>query len=168
MDGTDWKSAKKVGRPKNIKSPQMMWELACEYFAHVDNTPVYKVEQKKGNTQFPRGQKLTTKQILAISSATVELPYQRPYTWDGFENWLFLNGYLKKLDDYKANKEGRYTEFADILTRIDKIIFNNKYTGAAVGLFDSRIVARDLGLVDKKENTVHVEQPFFPDLHKID
>jgi hypothetical protein len=166
MDGTNWQSAKKVGRPKNIKTPQHLWELACDYFTHVDNTPVLKFEQKKGNTQFPHGQKLTTKQILAISNQTVQLPYQRPYTWDGFENYLFLKGVLAKLDDYKANKEGRYSDFTDIIARIDSVIFNNKYTGAAVGLFDPRIVSRDLGLVDKRETTVHTEQPLFPDRHE--
>ena len=38
-----------------------------------------------------------------------------------------------------------------IIHKIEEIIYNQKFEGAAVGIFNSNIIARDLGLSDKKD-----------------
>lgn len=38
-----------------------------------------------------------------------------------------------------------------VTTRIDEIIYKQKFEGAAVGAFNANIIARDLGLADKKD-----------------
>jgi hypothetical protein len=50
--------------------------------------------------------------------------------------------------DYK--KDAVFSEF---ITRVEEIIFNQKFTYAAIGEFNSNIIARELGLADKKEVT---------------
>ncbi|MFB6456557.1 terminase small subunit [Chitinophaga sp. Hz27] len=42
-------------------------------------------------------------------------------------------------------------DFLDIIRRIEDIIYNQKFEGAAVGIFNANLISRDLGLVDKKE-----------------
>ncbi len=159
-----WLKRKKTGRQKNIKSPQALWEHACDYFSLVDSTPYIKLEQKKGNTTFPKGQKLTLKQIQAMANQIVEIPTIRPYTWEGFEDFLFSKGVISNLKDYRFNKNGAYDEFSAIISRIGTIIYAQKFEGAAVGAFNANIIARDLGLVDKSSTDVRVEQPLFPDV----
>lgn len=41
--------------------------------------------------------------------------------------------------------------FSDICTRVREIIYEQKFTGAAAGLLNPMIIARDLSLRDKSE-----------------
>jgi len=47
----------------------------------------------------------------------------------------------------RENKE----DFLTVITRIEEIIYEQKFTGSASGFFNANIIARDLGLADKKE-----------------
>jgi hypothetical protein len=40
----------------------------------------------------------------------------------------------------------------EVITRIDKYIYNQKFEGAAAGFLNPNIIARDLGLADKTDN----------------
>jgi hypothetical protein len=135
------------GRPKAIESPEALWNLACDYFASVDSKPIKINEVLKG------GMKAGT--IVKVDTA-------RPYTWKAFSAFLFSRGVISDIDDYKANLKGNYSEFSDIITHIDNIIYSQKFEGASVGIFHHAIIARDLGLTDKSETTIK-EQPLFPE-----
>lgn len=144
-----WKWRGNTGKPKNLKSPKQLLEAAKEYFAWVDDNPLIKNDFIKSGD---------------MAGSIVAIPISRPYTWQGLEMWLRDKGLLAKLDDYRSNKDQRYTEYADILAYISQIIFDQKYSGAAVGLFNSNLIAKDLGLVDRTENTIISEQPIFPEI----
>jgi len=143
-----WQERKKnlSGRPKKIKTPKVLWGYFCDYCERVQTNPFKKQD-------FIRGGEL--------AGQIVELDTIRPLTWQGFEDYLFEKKVIVRLDDYKSNKEGRYADFADIITRIGNAIYSNKFEGAAVGAFNSNIIARDLGLVDKQSQDIKVEQPLF-------
>ena len=81
----------------------------------------------------------------------VKLDREIPFTWDGFEIWLRKNKIISRLSDYKADKDGRYTEYAYIIHAINQEIYEDKITGATSGVFNANIIARDLGLAEKKE-----------------
>ena len=139
-DPNDKKS--KGGRPKALKSPQELWEYACEYFQLCDNTPWVKTDFKGKEAE------------------KVEIPTARPYTWGGFDEFLRANKVLAKLEDYKANNTNAqgvkpYDEFSGVITRIRNIIRTQKLEGAMVGAFDARIVSAELALTQK----VAVELP---------
>lgn len=142
----DWR--KKVGVSKNLKSPEELWGHACAYFQMVDEMPSEKQD-------FIRGGELAGK--------IVRLESIQPYTWAGFSDYLCEKGILARISDYKSNKDNRYEEFAPIIARINDVMFDQKFRGAAVGAFKENIIARDLGLTDKTENTLIQEQPLFPD-----
>lgn len=136
----------KVGRPKAIESPERLWELFCGYRKQVDENPFIKQDFIRGGD---------------LAGNKVELETMMPYTWAGFEVYLFENKVATNLDKYKMNFENAYSEYVDIIRTIDKIIFNRNFSGAAVNAFNANLIARSLGLQDKQQIEVIKEQPLF-------
>jgi len=125
-----WKLREEHGRSK-ILTPKELFLLAYDYKQHIDSNPI-KVQDNKG-----------TKNVN-------EIELKRPYTWDGFEYFVFEKTGLAKLEDYRK-AEGTYEDFSDIIHIINKIFRSQKFEGAAVGIFKENIIARDLGLKEKSE-----------------
>lgn len=123
-----WKLRSKHGRNKLFETPELLWEAACEYFEWCDANP------------------LEEKDFKGKDAETVYYDRMRAYTWDGLE--LYLD--IFSLRDYKTNED--YKDFSQVITRIEKIIYTQKFTGAAAGFLNPNIIARDLGLADKSEN----------------
>lgn len=67
--------------------------------------------------------------------------------------------------NYKETFNGKTDEvsqeFMNIITRVEDIIYTQKFEGAVTGHFKDNIIARDLGLADKSEITEKREQPLF-------
>lgn len=138
-----WKLRSKHGRDKLFSSPDLLWEAACEYFDWCEKNPLLETEQAKGNAKPVRNKKTGR---YTFPPNLINLPKMRAFTWDGLE--LYLDIY--SLRDYKTKPE--YKDFSQVITRIEKIIFNQKFTGAASGFLNPNIIARDLGLTDKVES----------------
>lgn len=100
------------------------------------------------------------KQVITVQVPSkmgpMELEHKPPLTWAGFDAWLFENGYLVDTEHYRANREGRYEDFVGVIRAINNIMFANKFEGAAVGAFKENIIARELGLSDKKDVEANV------------
>lgn len=158
-----WEWRKNTGRPKAIRTPKEMWRYACDYFRSIDEHPFLKQEQRKNPIKIGKGSIIDDDLMEEIKNPVINLKTIRPYTWVGFEAYLFERGVLANLDHYKCNLENRYQEFIEIIRAIDKIMFAQKFEGAAVGVFNANIIARDLGLADKSELKVTEEQPLFGD-----
>lgn len=122
-----WKLRSKHGRDKIFSTPEILWEAACEYFEWCDQNPLIELDW------------------VGKYANEVERPKMRAYTWQALELYLDID----RLREYKTN-EG-YKEFSPVITRIEQIIYNQKFTGAAAGFLNANIIARDLGLADKKE-----------------
>lgn len=129
-----WELRSKHGRDKLFESPEHLWQSACEYFQWCEENPLIETVHDKLKVNGV-GDELTM----------VEIPKMRAFTWDGLE--LFLDVY--SLRDYKTNE--KYKEFSQVISRIEKVIYNQKFSGAAAGFLNANIIARDLGLSDKKE-----------------
>lgn len=125
-----WELRTKHGRDKLFESPESLWESACEYFEWCEENPFQEA------------------QLVSFQGQSVleSVPKIRPFTWDGLET--FLDVY--SLRDYKTNAE--YKDFSQVINRIDKIIRNQKFSGAASGFFNANIIARDLGLREQTDN----------------
>lgn len=122
-----WKLRSKHGRDKLFSSPAALWEAACEYFEWCEENPLMEIDFKGKDAD------------------RVELPKMRAFTWQGLELYLDIDS----LREYKTNEN--YKDFSQIITRIEKVIYDQKFTGAAAGFLNPNIIARDLGLADKKE-----------------
>ena len=127
-----WMMRATHGRPKKFKTPNDLWIAACEYFKWCEANPLIEVDFKGKDAD------------------RVEIPKMRAFTWQGLE--LFID--IDRLRDYKTNPE--YKGFSPIVTRIEKIIYEQKFTGAAAGFLNPNIIARDLGLVDKTDNAIKI------------
>ncbi len=118
---------------KNIESPEKLYELFEKY-----------ITACKAN---PKKESIWSHKL----DKQVTLDRETPLTWDGFDLYLRKAKILACTDDYRYNKEDRYTEYANIIRVIGQEIYNDKYSGAAAGVFNANIIARDLGLSEKTE-----------------
>lgn len=128
-----WKLRSKHGRDKLFATPDLLWDAACEYFEWCDSHPWVVTKNKS------RG-RVKEKE---------ESPTQCPYSITG------LMGHLDVSKSFWIEfKKAANEDFLWVITRIENIIETQQLEGAIVGVFNSNIVARINGLVDKKENTV--------------
>lgn len=126
-----WKLRSKHGRDKLFKTPELLWEAACEYFEWCDANP------------------LTSQEWVGKDGDEVERRHPRPFTLQGL--CVYLNCNTSFWRNSRSNYPQDNQEFAAVFTRIEDIIYNQKFTGAAVGHYSATLIARDLGLIDKKE-----------------
>jgi hypothetical protein len=125
-----WKQRSKHGRDKIFTTPEILWEAACEYFEWVVDNPI---EQQ--NWVGKDGDEVTKE-------------LARPFTLSGL--CVYLDCEERTLRNYGTEQE--YKDFFPVVTRINQIIRTQKFEGAAVGIFNANIIARDLGLTEKTEN----------------
>ena len=128
-------SEKGKGQPKKIESPDHLLSLWEQYKAWADNNPLVYTE----TTKTPKGDIVKT------------INHRLAWTWQGFDTWLFNNGVIHSTKDYKSNTKGDYSDYSSIITYIGEEMYSQKFAGAASGLYNANIIARDLGLVDKKQ-----------------
>ncbi len=117
----------KDGRDKEY-TPESLAKKANEYFLWCIENPLYEsvLHQK--------------------TAELIEVPKMRVFSIRGFCNYADICE--KTFWNYsKAN------EFLQVTTRIRQIIDSQKFEGATSGFFNSNIIARDLGLVEKTDNT---------------
>ena len=86
----------------------------------------------------------------------------------------------RKIKDGKSEIERKNdAEFFAICTRIESIIFAQQYEGATTGVYNANIVARKLGLTEKRDimtngkeinrlEKVKIELPEGVSLHKVE
>ena len=78
--------------------------------------------------------------------------HKPPFTLSGL--CVFLGMSQDTWRNYRLRKD-----FIEVLRAIEEIIYTQKFEGAAVGIYQQNIIARDLGLVDKKDVTNTERQP---------
>jgi hypothetical protein len=131
----------KVGRPRNLDSPEQLSELFDKYKADVKANP--RIKSVFGGKEFEERAE----------------PLERPLTLEGFE--LFCYDRVGCVDDYFKNTDKRYSEFTPICTRIRKAIRQDQIEGGMVGQYNPSITQRLNGLTEKVESTIITEQPLF-------
>lgn len=123
-----WKARSSHGRTPIFASQDALWEAATEYFAWVEDNPLWedKIVSYQGQTTHEPVCKM---RAMTISGLCIFLDIARS-TWD----------------EYRANKD-----FSGIVSRVEEIIRTQKFEGASADLLNANIIARDLGLADKQD-----------------
>lgn len=122
-----WQARSKHGRNPKFTDPEILWEACCEYFDWVEKHPLWE-----------------TKAFSFQGTVTkARLPKMRAMTISGL--CIFLDIADSTWDQYRAKKD-----FSGIITRVEKLIYEQKFSGAAADLLNANIIARELGLVEKK------------------
>lgn len=129
-----WKLRAKHGRDKIFKTPEDLWNACEEYFDATNQRKWNKVDFKGSDAK------------------KVQIPTDTPFTIQGL--CLFLGVNSKYFNDFKDSLKGKTDDvslgFSEVITRVEEIIFVQKFEGAAVGAYQQNIIARDLGIADKK------------------
>lgn len=137
-----WKQRSKHGRDKLFETPELLWEAACEYFQWCEDNPL--LEEKLFHYQGD----------VTIGTASK----MRAFTMEGL--CLFLDCSVNYFNNFESNNKDA-EDFMEVITRIRETTYNQKFSGAAADLLNANIIARDLGLSDKKDLSVTSEQPLF-------
>lgn len=125
-----WEVRSSHGRKPTFESPEQLFKACLEYFEWVEDNPLQGAELVKFQ-----------------GAATVALvPKMRAMTVSGL--CIFLDIARQTWENYRK-REG----FLEVITQVEEIIRDQKFSGAAADLLNPNIIARDLGLADKKEHS---------------
>lgn len=125
-----WEERSSHGRAPIFGSPEELWEACCEYFAWVDENPLY---ESKG---------------FAFQGTVTEHNFAKMRAMTVASLCIFLDISVQTWHEYRIRKD-----FTEVTTRVDEIIRTQKFQGAAADLLNPNIIARDLGLADRSELT---------------
>jgi hypothetical protein len=129
-----WRLAKMPGKKKKF-TPASLWKKAQQYFEWVEKHPL--MEQKVFSDRKSR-----------------KVPKMRAMTEMAF--CIYADISEETFRNYKKGKPP-YEDYFEVAMRISQIIYSQKFEGAAADLLNSNIIARDLGLTDKKDITTDGE-----------
>lgn len=120
----------KVGRPRRVKTPKQLEQIFADYVKDREKREIVSMETETGSVGESDINKVKTKRKqfpLSIEDFCVYLGVGRVW-WNQLPE-----------------------EFSRVKERIYNYIFNHQLRGAISGEFNPNIVARQLGLADKKE-----------------
>jgi hypothetical protein len=130
----------KVGRPRNLDSPEQLYELFEKYKSDVKTNP--RIKSVFGGKEFEERAE----------------PLERPLTMEGFE--VFCWDIVGQVEQYFKNLDKRYDEYLPICSRIRKEIRQDQIEGGMVGQYNPSITQRLNNLKEQVEQT-NIEQPLF-------
>ncbi|GAA6162582.1 DNA-packaging protein [Pelagimonas sp. KU-00592-HH] len=124
-----WQARSSAGPKPLFETPEAL-EIACmEYFDWVHENPLVTVELVKFQGE----------------AKQAEVPKMRAMTIGGL--CLFLDVTQRTWSMWREDR----ADLLPVITRVEEIIRAQKFEGAAADLLNPNIIARDLGLADKKE-----------------
>lgn len=120
-------------------TPETLLEKANEYFNWCLENPLKEQQVVKYKDSYEK----------------IDVDKMRPFSLQGFCNFAEIviqtfHNYENPDKETKQEKEDDEKGFLEVTTRIRGIIENQQFEGAASGFLNPNIIARKLGLVDRK------------------
>jgi DNA-packaging protein gp3 len=134
-----WRNRINIGRPKTFTTAIELYKAIMSYFESAEKKTIPIKDFIKSGDSAGQVITLNTSTPFTIKALCIHL---------GINHQTWLN--------YKDRPD-----FFDVVTHAEDIIYVQKFEGAAIMQFSPNIIARDLGLVDKKQITETKEQPLF-------
>jgi len=129
-----------TGRPRNVKSPEIMWCLFQEYTLDLE----FKADD------WVKIQYVGKDAVRKVDN------YKIPMTFEGFKRFCWDEG-IGDVEDYFVNDSAKYPEFSSICARIKTSIRENQVIGGMLGVYNPSITQRLNGLVEKQETKVETD-----------
>ena len=126
-----WEQKPKEGRPAKFRDSDHLWSCAVEYFEWAENNPLQ--EEKLFHYQGEIKKETISKMRAMTIAGLCIFVGMAESTWQNYKN---------------------DSEFLGVTGKIDSVIRNQKFAGAAADLLNANIIARDLGLADKQDHSV--------------
>jgi hypothetical protein len=123
-----WKFRTKHGANKIFSSPKLFWDECLKYFQWCEDHPLQEEKVFHASGEITRA----------------NVSKMRAMTLNGL--WFFLK--ISKDTWYNYKKDDGLLE---VIHEAEQVIYDQKFSGAAADMLNANIIARDLGLTDKKE-----------------
>lgn len=125
-----WKARTKHGRNKLFASSAALWEACQEYFQWVEDHP------------------LKEEKLFAFQGSVTRVDTDKMFAMTISSLCIFLDVDVATWFRWRSDDD-----FCKVAARVDAIIRQQKFAGAAAELLNPQIIARDLGLSEKVDNT---------------
>ncbi len=130
LGNQSWRMRSSHGRKPMFATGEALWDACVEYFEWVEATPL-------------KEQKLFTYMGEIVKG---EVSKMRAMTQNGLCTFLDIS--VQTWNNFR-----RRDELSETVDRVDRIIYDYKFTGAAADMLNVNIIARELGLRDGMEHT---------------
>lgn len=126
-----WATCSSFGRKPLFADGDQLWSACLEYFEWVEENPLIEARPMSAGG------------VVQM----VEVPRMRAMTLNGLCTFLDIN--RGTWCDWRAER----ADLKETIERVDQIIYEQKFTGAAADLLNAGFIGRELGLADKREHT---------------
>jgi len=123
-----WMVRSSNGRNPIFDDSEKLWESCIEYFDWVEDNPLHEEKTAQFQGEFIKTS-INKMRAMTIAGLCVFLDIDTT-TWENYRE-----------------KE----DFFRVTNKVDEIIRTQKFTGAAANLLNANIIARELGLTDKRD-----------------
>ncbi len=137
-----WKLRTKHGVDALFTEAMTLLKAAEEYFKMVDAHPIEELEEFQLHDK-------KLKRLKTVRSTIKR--HKKPYTLEGF--CLFLNVGTTYWSSFKKSQTAQSGDFPKVISLIEAAMRAQKLEGAAAGIFNANIIARDLGLRENVDST---------------
>jgi len=127
-----WEARSSHGPRPKFETADALWSACCEYFQWVDASPLYE-------------DRLVTFQGSASHEPVAKM---RAMTLQGLCFFIDIDP-----TTWQVWKKER-ADLSSIIARVEGVIYQQKFAGAAADLLNANIIARELGLTDKSDHTL--------------
>ncbi len=147
--------ANPVGRPRGIKSPELLWDLFLEYKKEVKSKP------------------FLVHDFVGKDGISVYREKEKCLTMEGFEDFIVESPKTTiTFADIDPYLKGEYEEYSLISARIKKRIREDQITGGMAGVYNANLTAR-LNALSESQNIDITEKrktalELFPEIPEID
>ena len=124
-----WEARSSAGPKPKFADPEALWAACCEYFEWNEDNPLY------------------ADQLVTFQGATKHVPLAKMRAMTIAGLCLFLDVDVTTWYEWGKSRP----DLSHVLTRAEAIIFRQKFEGASADLLNASIIARELGLADKRE-----------------
>ena len=121
-----WEVRSSHGRKPIFQKPEDLFDACSQYFEWVEENPLHE------SKAFAYEGKVVVK----------ALPKMRAMTMQGLCRYIGIG--TRTWADYRDRED-----FSQVIKEVEEILYDQKFSGAAAGLLNSNIIARDLGLKEK-------------------
>lgn len=123
-----WRARSSHGPKPKFERAEDLWSACLEYFRWVEENPL------KEEKAFAYQGCVTT----------CELKKLRAMTLEGLSDFLDISSSTWR--EWRNSRD----DLLEVIERVERVVRIQKFEGAAADLFNANIIARDLGLADKK------------------
>lgn len=129
-----WEARSSAGPRPKFAGPESLLAACLEYFQWAEDNPLYEAKA------------FSYEGVVTIA----KLPKMRAMTVGGL--CLFIDITERQWREWKTESGEYYRpDLLPVITQVEAAIYQQKFTGAAADLLNANIIARDLGLADKKQ-----------------